>query len=198
MKDCGSKVGLPDQWNFRNDPWVPLTELRARWLFDLQCLSWKGKRASALTSTERTYAHGQWKWFMDDGRCFTNHAGTDSHHDYITGVNVGADDMSYQLLLLAGNRVDVVSESEIFPENYFGIHKNYPHRLIRAIDIDRLPSPESVLADPYVCHQCTTIKPTGEHGIFPQFDGRARGVIWARGGSAWIWERLISTAPANR
>lgn len=154
MKDCGASGGLPDQWNFRSDPWIELTETRARWLFDLQCLSWRGKYADELTPSDLVYAKSQWKQLFDDGRCFTNKAGTDSRHDYINGTLPTADNMEYQLLLLAGNLVDVRSGVQMFPENYFGIQASYPHRLLRTIDIDRLPSPESVLSDPYVCHQC--------------------------------------------
>ena len=43
MKDYGAKIGLPDQMYFRSDPWIQLNKTRSLWLFDLQCLSWRGK-----------------------------------------------------------------------------------------------------------------------------------------------------------
>lgn len=191
MKDCGSVIGLPDQWYFYQDPWVRLTEKLARWLFDIQCLSWAGKRAGGLTPVQLEFAKREWKKLFDDGRCWTNKTGTDTHHDYINGTNIGKGDMYYQVLLLAGNRVDVLSGVENYPESYFGIRRSYPHRVIRAVDIDNLPAPEAALSDPCVCHLATTIKPSGERGIFPQFEGRARGVLLAKGGRLKVWDRLI-------
>lgn len=192
MKDYGSKIGLPDQWNFRSDPWIQLNKSRSLWLFDLQCLSWRNKHYYELTSSDLKYAKAQWKQLFDDGRCFTNKTGTDTRHDYINVTNTTADDMEYQLLLLAGNKVDVQGNTEYFPEKYFGKQQAYPHRKIRAIDINKpLPAPELILKDPYVCHICTTIQPNGTKGIFPQFDGKSRGVIWAKDGYAYIWEKLI-------
>ncbi len=193
FSDCGAPNGLPDQWYFYRDPWIKMTEVRARWLFEVQCLAWKHKRSNLLTPAELKYAYGEWVELFDGFRCFTNGTGTTSHHDYITGANPAADPMLYQLLLLAGNRVDVLGEDQFFPENYFGIQKSYPHRLIRAVDLNQpLPAPEAFLEDPYICHICTTIKPDGTHGRFPQFDGEARCVVWAPGGSAYVWTRIIS------
>lgn len=190
-KDYGALGGLPDQYYFYADPWIRLTEVRARWLFDVQCLSWRGKRASQLSPSDLRYAKTEWLEYMDDARCFTNQSGTDTHHDYITGRNSTKSDMSYQLLLLGGNRVEVIGETVNLPEKYFNVQQSYPHRLLRTVDIDHLPSPESFLRDPFVCHTPTTIKPTGETGVFPQFDGKAKCVLWSRGGTAYVWEHLI-------
>lgn len=191
MKDCGASGGLPDQWYFKNDPWIPLNKTRSLWLFDLQCLSWRGKHYYELTSPDLKYAKAQYKVLFDDGRCFTNKAGTTTHHDYINVANTLAADMQYQLLLLAGNVVDVLSKTTYFPETYFNKQQAYPHRKIRALDINKLPAPEVALKDPYVCHICTTIQSNGTKGVFPQFDGKSRGVIWAKYGDAWVWERLL-------
>lgn len=190
-KDYGAAIGVPDQYYFYQDIWVPLTKKRAEWLFNVQCLSWSGKRFNALTAAQKTFAKAEWKELFDDGRCFTNHTGTDTRHDYINGTHTDRIDMEYQLLLLGGNKVDVLGDVEMLPEKYFGIQKAYPHRLIRTVDIDHLPEPEAFLEDPYVCHLCTTIKPDGSHGLFPQFEGQARGVLWSKNGRAWIWTHLI-------
>jgi len=170
-----------------------LTEPRARWLFEGQCLSWAGKRLGCLTWAQIRYSKRKGAELFDDGRCYTNGTGTTTHHDYITGVNATADPMLYQLLLLAGNAVDVLGETEMLPEHYFGVQQSYPHRLVRTVDITRpLPAPEAFLEDSAVCHLCTTIKPDGSHSLFPQFEGRARGVLWSAGGRAYVWEKLIA------
>jgi hypothetical protein len=190
FSDCGKLVGYPDQFYPYQSPWIRMTEERSWWFFEVQCLSCFGKRFSALNSAQRSFAKADWVEFMDDKRCFTNDNGTTTHHDYITGRNPDKGDMYYQTLILGGNVVDVLSDTGMLPERYFNKPASYPHRRIRAVNPNNLPTPEDFLKDPAVCHLCTTIKPTGEHGLFPQFDEKARCVLWAKD-PLYVWERLI-------
>lgn len=192
MKDYGAVIGLPDQFQLHENIWIRMTKGVQLWLFDVLCLAAYGVLPAMMGASLLKTAKAEWKEYLDNGRCFTNRAGTDTHRDYINGTNIGADDMMWEPLILGGNQVDVIGESVNFPKRYFGVRASYRHYPLRVLDPLRLPSPQSFLLDPCVCHKPTTIKPTGEHGIFPQFGGRAVYPLWAVGGKAWVWERLIA------
>jgi hypothetical protein len=183
MKDYGAVIGLPDQMQMHDNIWIRMTQAVQLWLFDVLCL------ASGLSGST---ARDEWRQYLDDGRCFTNGSGTDTHHDYIRGTNAAADDMYWEPLICAGNRVDVIGEAVSISKRYFGVQASYRHYPVRVLDPLKLPTPQEFLMDPCVCHVPTTIKPDGTHGVFPQFGGRAVYPLWAVGGKAWVWERLIS------
>lgn len=191
MKDYGAVIGLPDQMQMHENIWIRMTKTVQTWLFDVLCLSAYGVLPSMMGTSLLKQAKNEWAVYLDDGRCFTNRSGTDTHHDYINGTNTSADDMMWEPLICGGNQVEVIGNAVNIPKRYFGVQSNYKHYPVRVLDPLKLPSPQTFLTDPAVCHKPTTIKPTGEHGVFPQFGGRAVYPLWAVGGKAWVWERLI-------
>lgn len=192
MKDYGAKIGLPDQIKYMPDVWVTLPEKRQRWLFDVLCLSAYGKVAGGLTANQFREAKSEWAEYLDDGRCFTNRTGTTTHHDYINNTNTGADLMRWEPLLTGGNWVELTGRVKSISTSYlnFGVH-SYSHYEARAINVNALPTPETFLLDDCVCHVPTTIQPSGQTGIFPQWGEKARYPLWSTSNSVWIWSQLL-------
>lgn len=191
-KDYGSQIGMPDQFQLHENIWLKMTKAVQLWLFDALCLAAYGYVAGGLSPSLLKTAKMEWKQYLDDGRCFTNRSGTDNHHDYINGTNVTASDMLWEPLLCGGNVVEITGPGVMIPKRYFGVRTSYRHYPVRALDPLKLPDVAAFLKDPCVCHKPTTIKPTGEHGTFPQFGGKAVYPLWAVGGKAWVWDRLLS------
>lgn len=194
LKDYGAKVGLPDYYRVYTDPRVVMKETQQYWLAEVLGLAWIGIPYTRMTNIQKKGFLVEWAEFLAHGRCFTNFTAWDNGlADYIQGKNIGADPMEWEVLVLGGNKVDVLDETLVsFPEKYLGVQASYRHLLVRAVDSDILPSPEKFLQDPYVCHIPTTIQPGGGKWVFPQFDEKACYPLWAPRGVVHIWERLIS------
>lgn len=194
MKDYGAKVGLPDQMQLVLNQWIPLTEKRQVWFFNVLCLAAYGKTSDKLTRIERPKAISEWASLMDGGRCFTNRKGwNNGRADYIQRLNLNADPMEWEPLLLGGNQVKVIGNAFPLSNNYLGQGtRTYLHYPIRVVNPEDLPDPAAFLSDRAVCHVPTTIRPDGTKGIFPQFGGRAVYPLWALHGSAYVWDRLIT------
>ena len=194
LKDYGASVGLPDYYRVYADPWVILTRERQDWLFRANCLSAYGTVPNSGTALYRE-AVIDWGKLMKHGVCFTNKAGWNSPYnraDYVQGLNLTAKPMEWEVLLLGGNRVDVLESGVTRSERYTGVQGAYQHYRIRAINARKLPTVEQFLADPAVCHRCTTIQRDGTHGVFPQFRERAIYPVWMDGAdTVLVWERLI-------
>lgn len=198
LKDYGAKVGLPDYYRVYGDPWVVLSETRQKWLAEVLGLAWIGTPYSGMNKPQRQEFIYWWRQYLQDGRCFTNKAAWNTkdnpHADFIQGINLNAQPMQWENLLLAGNMVDVLSETTVTKtERYTGVQASYRHYRVRCVDSRKLPAPEKFLLDRYVCHIPTTIKPDGTTGVFPQFDGRAVTPLW-QVGDCYVWDRLIKKA----
>lgn len=186
-------IGLPDQNRLYPNIWIQMTEKIQKWYFDVLCISTFGIPSSFLLYAQLKQCKDWWKQFLDDGRCFTNKTGTDTHRDYINETNVLKDDMRFEPLVCGGNSIEIVGKPQYFTEKYFGVQGNYKHYPIRAINTASLPSPQLFLKDRYVCHTPTTIKPDGTTGLFPQFNGHAVYPIWVKNSNrVWVWEKLIN------
>lgn len=193
MKDYNAPIGLPDQMALYPKVWIPLTFAKQKWLFDCLCLSAYGILPDNMTAQQKKTAIEEWAKFMDGGRCFTNKAGwNNGRADYIQGLNLGADPMEWEPLVLGGNVVEKTGRTENYPTTYLNFGQgSYMHYEIRAIDIDKLSDypPAEVVKDPCIWHKATTIKPDGTTGVFPQFGEKAGYPILGR--DVFIWERLI-------
>lgn len=194
-KDNGAMVGLPDAYRVYQNPFVYLTRPIQYWFADVLGLSWIGTPYSKITkrSIKDEFIYW-WKQYFQHGRCFTDKDGAwdDGKADYIQNKNTGAKPMKWEVLLLGGNKVDVLDEKRTYSysEKYLEVQGTYKHYHVRGINPKTLPTPEAFLLDKYVCHTPTTIKPNGETGVFPQFDGKAVYPLW-QVGELYIWERLI-------
>jgi len=195
FKDSNATVGLPDQNQMYPNIWIPMTKRIQEWMFKILCLGAYGKLPESMTQMLLREAKIEWAEFTKHGLCFNNWASWDKPGlaDYIQQINLDKGVMGWEPLLLAGNKLEIIGTPQSFSNTYLNLGKGtYKHYPIRVVNSDRLPDPEIFLNDPYICHTPTTIKPTGEKWVFPQFGEKAKYPLIAKGtDKAWIWERFI-------
>jgi len=193
-KSYGAVVGMPDQYRVYANPILSLKRDAQVWLADVLGLAWKGTPFSRMAPAQKKSFIPEWKLFMKHGRCFTDKgAWDDGNVDFIQGTNLGAPPMKWEVLILGGNKVDVLDGGTLTakPESYTSVQGNYKHYRVRTVNINKLPKPEAFLLDKAVCHIPTTIKPDGTTGVFPQGDGKFVYPLWSTSDSVLIWDRLI-------
>lgn len=197
-KASGATMGVPAQWQVYPNSWIKLTRERQLWLMDLFCVAAYGLRFTQLSGTPKADAISEWRSTMHGGRCFTNRRGWNNGYlDYVQGLNIGASPMEWEPLVLSGNLVEVIAGPETFTTQVFERQGRYKFYRVRAIDSTKLPSVYEVIADRFICHQATTIRPDGLTGIFPQFGGQLVVPLFepapnkAFPAGCWIWEGLL-------
>ena len=195
MKDAGANVhvGMPDQYAFQPNSFLPLKKSWQYLLMDVNCLAHWHKPYSDLTPTERAQAKEWWSSFVMDSTCFTNGTSWKSGYtDYIQGLNLAANKpIEWEQILCSGNVVMVLSD-ELLPMRVTYLATaaaTYLHRPIQTLDITQpVPLPSDLLAMPWVCHQpdISTGEPLAGgrygHAPFPQFDDDSRYLLLSKGG----------------
>ena len=196
MKDYKANAGMPDQMNLFDDLWFELRSDK-QWLWmDVCCLSQYGRRYADLTVTQMRAAKAQWASLTDGGRCFTNGTGwNNGFRDWVQPKNTtAAKGVQQEQVVCSLNTVKVIGAPKTINSNYLGLGaKPYLHYPIECVNPARpLPTPEVLLAQPWLCHKPTVS--TGKHlggGVyeidpFPQFDEKSRYILWGKNGIGWI------------
>lgn len=198
MKEYNRPIGFPDQMQIHENVWISLTKTLQDWYFSALCLYAYGTIPNRNTAKYKE-AVTQWAWLMEGGVCWNNGEGwrpdLGGKADYIQGKNLGASPMKWEPLILGGNQVEVIGTPITIRKKYLKWDaQSLVHYPIRVLDPAHLPTVESFLSDARVCHKATTIRPDGGKWVFPQFGEKTIYPLWAVGGRAWVWERLISEA----
>lgn len=191
-------VGMPSQVALLGQPdkpkvWIKLTRSLQTFLWEANVYKQYGRRPSELNQTDRNIAILSWRGLTDGGRCFTNRAGWDNGRcDYVQGINLTAALPEWEQLALSGNVLELTGRTKNIPTTYLNYGQgSYEHLEVRCVNVLKLPTISDFLADPAVCHECTTIRRDGTTGRFPQFDNGAVYPLWSTADTTWIWEGFV-------
>lgn len=193
----GSASGVPAQYacygaEGREKAWLKFNEQMQWFVFRSNVMSQYGRDYERLTNAEKEDARFQFLRMFDSGRCFNNGAGVDNYRNYIAGTNMAAALPMWEQLVTSGNYVEWTGRMVNATTSYLSLGQgNYRHYEVRCINIQRLPTVEAFLADPYICHTPTTIKPDGGRGVFPQFGGVCCAPLWSTADTCLIWEGFL-------
>lgn len=193
MKDCGSRVGLPDQMAQYYDEFIPLSKKLQFFWFDLCCLSLYGRLHDQLLPLQLRTAKETHLSFTDSACCFNNGVSwQDGYQDFVHGIHkdLTKGPIQYENVFLSNNQVEVISDSVVVMNaNYLKQGpRNYEHLQVRCLNLSqldrrlppvseppevRLPFVLEVFEDVAVCHRkLTTMRPDRTTGLFPQWAER--------------------------
>ena len=193
----GSASGVPAQFacygaEGHEKAWLKFTETMQWFVFRANCIRQYGKDYDTLPKLLQADAQFQFLRMFDSGRCFNNDWGVDDFHNYIDGTNATIKDPGWEQLVTSGNYVEWTGRTVVARTSYLSLPPgNYNHYEVRCININRLPTVEAFLSDPYTCHDCTTIQPSGGRGKFPQFGGVGVYPLWSTSDRMLIWEGFL-------
>lgn len=194
----GSASGVPAQFacygeEGKEKAWLKFTETMQWFIFRANVYRQYGKDYDALGSKLlQADAQFQFLRMFDSGRCFNNDAGVDIRRNFIDGTNPTAALPLWEQLVLSSNYVEWTGRTVVARTSYLSLPPgNYNHYEVRCLNVNRLPTVEAFLSDPYTCHDCTTIQPSGGRGKFPQFGGVGVYPLWSTSDRMLIWEGFL-------
>lgn len=196
-KASGVNIGVPSQYacygaEGREKVWLKFSEAMQWFVFRANVRRLYNKDYESLSNVDKSNARFQFNKLFDSGRCFNNNEGVDIRRNYISGERMSAPLPLWEQLVLSGNFVEWTGKTVTASTSYlnYGV-KSYKHYEVRCLNINNLPTVDAFLSDYLVCHACTTIRPDGNHGYFPQFGEMAVYPLWSTSDTMLIWEGFL-------
>ena len=173
-KEMNTLPSAPETCKTLDDHWENLTEAREWWWFNMFNFN-----APAVWTIG--FIKKKWIGYTDSSTAWTNGHGSDIYRSFVCASNIGKGPMGQETLICKGNPVRVIGAPQVIGgENWHpieAVNSSLP-----------LPSWQSVLADPCLCHKAVILYPDGHTSNFPQLGGEPvplpvvskTGILWVK------------------